>query len=63
MRACGIEIHDEQFGRLSFWRLTGRYLATWVSAIILYIGFFMIGFHSRKQGLHDIIARTIHTIK
>ena len=63
MRACGIEIHDEQFGRLSFWRLTGRYLATWVSAIILFIGFFMIGFHPRKQSLHDIIARTIHTIK
>ena len=61
MRACGIKIHDEQFGRLSFWRLTGRYLATWVSAIIIFIGFFMIGFHPRKQGLHDIIARTIHT--
>ena len=61
MRACGIKIHDEQFGRLSFWRLTGRYLATWISAIFIFIGFFMIGFHPRKQGLHDIIARTIHT--
>ena len=61
MRACGIKIHDEQLGRLSFWRLTGRYLATWVSAIIIFIGFFMIGFHPRKQGLHDVIARTIHT--
>ena len=55
MRACGIKIHDEQLGRLSFWRLTGRYLATWVSAIIIFIGFFMIGFHPRKQGLHDVI--------
>tara|TARA_B100000029_G_C17314513_1_gene865686 strand:- start:340 stop:822 length:483 start_codon:yes stop_codon:yes gene_type:complete len=63
MRACGIKIHDEQFGRLNFWRLTGRYFATWVSVIILFIGFFMIGFHPRKQGLHDIIARTIHTQK
>ena len=61
MRACGIKIHDEQLSRLSFWRLTGRYFATWVSALILFIGFFMIGFHPRKQGLHDIIARTIHT--
>tara|TARA_B100000963_G_C22574756_1_gene647828 strand:+ start:780 stop:1262 length:483 start_codon:yes stop_codon:yes gene_type:complete len=61
MQACGIKIHDEQLGRLSFWRLSGRYFATWVSAIILFIGFFMIGFHPRKQGLHDIIARTIHT--
>ena len=40
MRACGIRIHDEQLGRLSFWRLTGRYFATWVSAIIIFIGFF-----------------------
>ena len=61
MRACGIKIHDEQLSRLSFWRLTGRYFATWVSGLILFIGFFMIGFHPRKQGLHDIIARTIHT--
>tara|TARA_B100000963_G_C22576977_1_gene648913 strand:+ start:697 stop:1179 length:483 start_codon:yes stop_codon:yes gene_type:complete len=63
MRACGIEIHDEQFRRLSFWRLTGRYFATWISAIIFFIGFLMIGFHPRKQGLHDLIARTIHTRK
>ena len=61
MRAVGIKIHDEQFGRLGFWRLTGRYLATWLSTIILFIGFFMIGVHPRKQGLHDLIARTIHT--
>ena len=61
MRACGIKIHDEQLGRLSFWRLTGRYFVTWVSAIFLFIGFIMIAFHPRKQGLHDIIARTIHT--
>ena len=61
MRFFGIKIHDEQLGRLSFWRLTGRYFATWLSALILFIGFFMIAFHPRKQGLHDIIARTIHT--
>ena len=61
MRAVGIKIHDEQLGRLGFWRLTGRYFATWLSTIILFIGFFMIGVHPRKQGLHDLIARTIHT--
>ena len=60
MRVCGIKIYDEQFHRLGFWRLTGRYWSTWLSAIILFIGFFMIGFTRRKQGLHDIIARTIH---
>ena len=61
MRAFDIQIHDEQLGRCSFWRLTGRYFATWLSGLILFIGFFMIGFTKRKQGLHDFIARTIHT--
>ena len=61
MRACDIKIHDEHFNRLGFWRLTGRYFATGLSGIILLIGFFMIAFTKRKQGLHDLVARTIHT--
>ena len=61
MRACDIKIHDEHFKRLGFWRLTGRYFATGLSGIILLIGFFMIAFTKRKQGLHDLVARTIHT--
>ena len=61
MRVCDIKIHDEHFNRLGFWRLTGRYFATGLSAIILLIGFFMIAFTKRKQGLHDLAARTIHT--
>jgi len=63
MRACGIKIHDEHFNRLSFLRFTGRYFATGLSGIILLIGFFMIAFTKRKQGLHDLVARTIHTIE
>ena len=62
MRVCDIKIHDEHFNRLGFWRLTGRYFATGLSGIILLIGFFMIAFTKRKQGLHDLVARTIHTI-
>ena len=62
MRVCDIKIHDEHYNGLGFWRLTGRYFATGLSGIILFIGFFMIGFTKRKQGLHDLVARTIHTI-
>ena len=61
MRVCDIKIHDEHFNKLGFWRLTGRYFATGLSGIILFIGFFMIAFTKRKQGLHDLVARTIHT--
>ena len=60
MMALGIKIYDEQFQRVGFWRLTLRYFATLLSSIILCIGFFMIGWTKRKQGLHDMIARTIH---
>jgi|TARA_B100002003_G_C13915591_1_gene445418 uncharacterized RDD family membrane protein YckC len=36
----------------------GRALAHWLSSIILFIGYIMIGFTDRKQGLHDYLART-----
>ena len=59
MRMLGIKIYDEGFNRVGFWRLLGRHLSTGLSGMILYIGFFMIGWTKRKQGLHDIIARTV----
>jgi len=60
MMALNIKIYDEQFTRVGFWRLTLRYIATFWSAVFLLIGFFMIGWTKRKQGFHDIVARTIH---
>lgn len=36
-----------------------RYLGTIISSIILCIGFLMIAFTGRKQGLHDMIASTV----
>jgi uncharacterized RDD family membrane protein YckC len=35
-----------------------RYVASTLSALILCIGYLMIAFNSRKQGLHDKIAGT-----
>ena len=55
-----IKIYDEQFNRVGVWRLILRYFTTIWSAIFLFIGFFMIGWTKRKQGFHDIVARTIH---
>ena len=60
MMIVGIKIYDEHLQRVGFWRLTGRYFTTGISNLILCIGFFMIGWTQRKQGLHDIISRTIH---
>ncbi len=60
MMILKIKIYNESFQRVGFWRLTLRYFSTILSNIILGIGFFMIGWTKRKQGLHDMIARTIH---
>ncbi|HQS83853.1 MAG: hypothetical protein B7Y25_03005 [Alphaproteobacteria bacterium 16-39-46] len=44
---------------ISFWRASGRFLATYLSWMIAGIGFLMIAFTPRKQGLHDYIAKTL----
>lgn len=34
-------------------------IGKWISAVILFIGFFMVAFDDKSQGLHDKIAKTI----
>jgi uncharacterized RDD family membrane protein YckC len=36
-----------------------RYLGYYVSAIVLFLGFFWIAFDKRKQGWHDKMANTV----
>ncbi len=57
--ALGLTVADLNGGQISFGRATGRYFAKWLSALILLIGFIMVAFSERKQGLHDIIAGTL----
>ena len=57
--AVSIKVTDLQGERISFLRATGRYFGKMVSALILYIGFFMAGFTERKQGLHDMMASAL----
>lgn len=52
-------VTDLQGRRISFLRATGRYLATFLSALVFMIGYLMVAFHPRKQGLHDLIAGTL----
>ena len=56
--AIGVRVVDDMGNRLSFGRATGRFFAKILSALILGIGFIMIGLTDRKQGLHDLIAST-----
>lgn len=56
--ALSLKVVDYQGKRISFGRAIGRYFSKILSALIIYIGYFMIGFTEKKQGLHDIIAQT-----
>jgi len=58
-RALGIIVTDLGGKRISFGRATGRYFAKIISGLILLIGYIMIAFTKKKQGLHDIIADTL----
>lgn len=57
--ALGIRVTDLQGRRISFSRALGRYFAKILSAIILGIGFLMVAWTQRKQGLHDMICDTL----
>jgi uncharacterized RDD family membrane protein YckC len=61
--ALGIVVTDMNGQRISFGRATGRYFGKIVSSIILLIGYFMIAFTQKKQGLHDIMADCLVVVK
>jgi uncharacterized RDD family membrane protein YckC len=56
--AVGIKVTDINGQRISFWRATGRLFAKILSGLTLGIGYLMIAFTEKKQGLHDMIAGT-----
>ena len=57
--ALGIVVTDMGGKRLSFGRATGRFFGRIISGLILGIGYLMIAFTEKKQGLHDMIANTL----
>lgn len=57
--AMGLKVTDMDGKRLSFATATVRYFAKILSALILFLGFVMIAFDAKKQGLHDKIAGTL----
>ncbi len=57
--ACRLRVTDEIGRRIGLGRATGRNLAKYLSALTLGIGFLMVGWTRRKQGLHDLVAGTL----
>ena len=61
--AIGVIVIDEDGNRISMGKGVGRFFAKILSGMIMYIGFIMAGFDSRKQALHDKLASTFVVYK
>lgn len=58
-RLLGLEVTDLEGERISLVRATVRYFSKILSEVILAIGYLMIAFTERKQGLHDLLANSL----
>jgi uncharacterized RDD family membrane protein YckC len=56
--ALGLKVVRPGGGPVSLGRAIGRYFAKMLSAMILCIGYIMVGFDSEKRGMHDMICDT-----
>ena len=57
-KLLGMKVTDTSGERIDFIKATVRYLSKFLSSFIFMIGFIMVAFTARKQGLHDFIAGT-----
>ena len=58
-KVCGLRVTDMNGYRISFGRATGRYFGMILSGMICAIGYIMVAFTEKKQGLHDMLASTL----
>lgn len=57
--AMGLRVTDDYGRRIGFGRATGRFFGKIISGMIMDVGYMMAGFTERKQGLHDMMAKTL----
>lgn len=57
-RIVSVRVTDLNGRRIGFGRASGRFFAKFLSQF-LYIGYIMVAFTEKKQGLHDMIAGTL----
>ena len=62
-RALGMQVTDRDGERIGFGRATLRHLGEFLSGLLLFIGYLMVAFTRRKQGLHDLIAGTLVVVR
>ncbi len=61
--AIGIKVTDLEGNPIAFPQATGRFFGKILSTLLLLIGYIMVAFTEKKQGLHDILAKTLVLMK
>ncbi len=56
--ALGLRVCDKQMQRISLRRSTIRYFSSFLSGLLLHMGYLIALFTERKQTLHDLISET-----
>ncbi len=56
-KILGMNVVGQYGDPIGFWQATKRFWCKLISSVFM-IGFIMIAFHERKQGLHDLLAGT-----
>jgi len=57
-QAMGIKVGKANGERITTANALGRTLGRWLSSAIFYIGYIMVAFDAKNQGLHDKLANT-----
>jgi uncharacterized RDD family membrane protein YckC/DNA-directed RNA polymerase subunit M/transcription elongation factor TFIIS len=58
-KTLGLKVTNLYGNRISFGHAAGRYFAKFLSCTVLFIGYLMVGWTAKKQGLHDMLAGTL----
>lgn len=58
-KILGLTVTDLEGNRIDFGRANGRYWSKMLSGLFFGLGFFMVAFTDKKQGLHDKLAGTL----
>lgn len=58
-KILGLRVTNMDGGPIGFGRANARYWSKIISALLMMIGFLMVAFTRKKQGLHDVIAGTL----
>jgi len=58
-RLLGLRVTDMNENRIGFGKATGRYFGKILSGMICLVGFIMVAFTEKQQGLHDMLAGTL----